>query len=298
MKITFLGTGAGEGYPGLYCECPNCTYAREHGGRNIRTNTATLLDDDTLLDMNDTCPVTAARLGISLARVRRLLITHSDDDHLSSQVLWWRFGGHNDQSQTDEALFALPLSEKMKRSAPRFTSVPTLDVYGNRATKHALMQIRPQIFDEPSPQQVAYHEIREGNEYVSGDVTFAPIRAQHGYAGFCHNYILTRGGKTLLYATDTGGYDEDMLAIVLSQKYDCVIMEGTLGLGASLDGHMSLEKNLRFQKLLRENGCWKHDERMYLTHMSPHWTPPHDQYVEMLADKGLSVAWDGLQIEI
>ena len=21
MKITFLGTGAGEGYPGLYCDC-------------------------------------------------------------------------------------------------------------------------------------------------------------------------------------------------------------------------------------------------------------------------------------
>ena len=25
MKLTFLGTGAGETYPGYWCECPHCT---------------------------------------------------------------------------------------------------------------------------------------------------------------------------------------------------------------------------------------------------------------------------------
>ena len=33
MKITFLGTGAGEGYPGLWCQCVHCSYARKHGGK-------------------------------------------------------------------------------------------------------------------------------------------------------------------------------------------------------------------------------------------------------------------------
>ena len=34
MKLTFLGTGAGETYPGYWCECPHCTYARKHRGKN------------------------------------------------------------------------------------------------------------------------------------------------------------------------------------------------------------------------------------------------------------------------
>mgnify|MGYP002244409905 CR=1 FL=1 len=33
MKLTFLGTGAGETYPGYWCECPHCTYARKHRGK-------------------------------------------------------------------------------------------------------------------------------------------------------------------------------------------------------------------------------------------------------------------------
>ncbi len=299
MKITFLGTGAGEGYPGLYCECRHCSYARQHGGRNIRTSSALLIDSDTLIDMNDTCVVTAARLGISMARVKRLLITHSDDDHLSPQMLWWRFGGVWDQAMPDEELFQKPIGEQMKFSMPRFTSLETMDVYGNAATKEALLKIRPHLFDDPSPQQMVWHEIREGEEYVSGDVSFIPVRAQHGRPGFCHNYIVSRGGRTMLYASDTGGYDEDMMQIILSQKYDAVVMESTYGLFPGLEfGHMSIVKNIAFRDRLRENGCWKGEEKFFLTHMSPHWTPPYDEYAPMMAGKGFTVAWDGMQVEI
>ena len=50
MKILFLGTSAGESYPGVWCACPNCAYARARGGRNLRMNTGTMIDDDVLLD--------------------------------------------------------------------------------------------------------------------------------------------------------------------------------------------------------------------------------------------------------
>ncbi|MBI4976656.1 MAG: hypothetical protein HZC28_04195 [Spirochaetes bacterium] len=288
MNVTFLGTGAGEGYPGLFCECPNCTYARVHGGRNIRTNTATLIDADTMLDMNDTCFVTAARMGIPLGRVRHLLITHSDDDHLSSQMLWWRF--------MTPGLDTMPKAEQMKISSPRFTAVPDLHVFGSRATKHALMRVRPEIFDTPSRQQIIYHQIEDGKSYQEGGLTIRAIRAQHGAPGFCHNYIVERGGKTLLYASDTGGYDDDMMKILFEYRYDLVIMEGTYGLGYNGPGHMCLEKNRAFRKLLADHGCFADNARMVITHMSPHWTPPHDEYAAMLSDEGIDVAYDGLRI--
>ena len=29
----FYGTGAAEGVPSPFCDCPMCNYAREHGGK-------------------------------------------------------------------------------------------------------------------------------------------------------------------------------------------------------------------------------------------------------------------------
>ena len=37
---------------------------------------------------------------------------------------------------------------------------------------------------------------------------------------------------------------------------------------------------------------------MFLTHMSPHWTPPHDLYAPMMAEEGFTVAYDGMIAEI
>ncbi|BFG89672.1 hypothetical protein Q99_00971 [Enterococcus faecalis EnGen0064] len=38
MKINYLGTGAAERIPGIFCNCKLCKYAREKKGREIRTN--------------------------------------------------------------------------------------------------------------------------------------------------------------------------------------------------------------------------------------------------------------------
>ena len=55
MKLTFLGTGAGEGYPGYWCECPHCTYARKHRGKNLRTNSSMVIDEELLIDIGPSC---------------------------------------------------------------------------------------------------------------------------------------------------------------------------------------------------------------------------------------------------
>ena len=50
MKILYMGTAAAEGWPGLFCSCDVCSHARKAGGRNLRTRTQAMLDDDLLLD--------------------------------------------------------------------------------------------------------------------------------------------------------------------------------------------------------------------------------------------------------
>ena len=40
MKIKYLGTGAAEGWPGVFCNCQHCREAREKGGKNICTRSS------------------------------------------------------------------------------------------------------------------------------------------------------------------------------------------------------------------------------------------------------------------
>ncbi|MGN0801491.1 MAG: MBL fold metallo-hydrolase [Candidatus Faecivicinus sp.] len=289
MKITFIGTSAGEGYPGVWCECPNCAKARRLGGRNIRGNSCALLDDDFLIDMNAHFAAMAPRLGISPSKIFGLLITHPHMDHFAPEFL--------EKRAMSPSLRGLSDAAKQQYISPCFTELPMLHVFGNAYARKKLFA-QDGVMERPELTRIEFHLIADGQPQTMGDLTFTPVRAQHtNIAGFAHSYILERGGKTLLYASDTGGYDPDMMDIILSHKYDCIIMEGTFGLGASVDGHMSLKKNREMLRLLEAHRAWKNGVNFHLTHICPHWTPPHDEYAAMLKDEGIEVAYDGKVIE-
>lgn len=291
MRLRFLGTSAGESYPGIWCQCPNCAYARAHGGRNLRMNTGTMIDDDVLLDLNSCGFHTAARLGVSLTGVKTLLATHPHPDHMALEPLEWRAAPRWAET--------LPEDERVHYGAPRFTPLPMMTVYGNEQVEKLLVGRRPELFDGSANAQMRFVRIREGETVQAENLSFTPVRARHGEPGFCHSYILRRGGKTLLYALDAGGYDPDMLALILSEKYDGVVSECTCGrCDAENDGHMNEAKNVAFRRTLLEHGCISEHTPVLLTHMSPHWTPPHDLYAPEMAEKGFTVAYDGMTIEI
>lgn len=289
MKVTFIGTSAGEGYPGVWCECVNCRKAREWGGRNIRGNSSMMIDDDFLVDCSAHFAAMAPRLGISPSRIKGLLVTHAHMDHFAPEFLWKRMMSRELRGLSDE--------EKMKYISPNFTELPTLHVFGNEFV-HKRMAAESNLLENMDVNMLEFHLIEEGVSQTLDDLTFTPVRAQHtNIRGFAHSYIIERGGKTLLHASDTGGYDDDMMQLILSKKYDCIIMEGTFGLGASVDGHMSLEKNRKMLRLFNDHNVWKNGANFHLTHICPHWTPPHDEYAAMLQEEGIEVAYDGKVIE-
>jgi len=304
MKITFLGTSAGESYPAIWCDCENCTYAREHGGKNIRMNTGSMIDDDILLDMNSCGFYTAARLGVSLTKVKHLIVTHPHSDHLTVEPLAWRRANPGATEIEGEA--------KYKKFSPRFTKIPMMTIYGNRHVRARLVDAHPEFTNGSMDVQMRFCDIKEGERVDAGDgLSFIPVAAIHGGDGhgitydetgswnFAHSYIIERGGKKLLYALDTGGFEPEMMNLILSHTYDGVVMEGTFGLNDTPNtGHMNTKKNIEFRELLLEKGCIKDDTPFFLTHMAPHWTPPYDIYAPMMAEKGFIVAYDGMVAEI
>lgn len=287
MKLTFLGTGAGEGYPGYWCECPHCTYARKHRGKNLRTNSSMVIDEELLIDMGPSCFDNAARFGVNLSKIKTLLVTHPHEDHLQPQHLYWR--------NTDESLLPLTYVEKMRHGGPRFTDIPQLNIYGNSF----VMETLGKSLDDMEELKINLHEIKEGKEEKTDGYRILPVRGNHGsQRGFSHSYIIQKDEKTLLYALDSGSYDEDQFALIQEYQYDAVIMEGTTGLNEQYGGHMCLVNNIRIRERLKENKCLRENSRFLLTHLSPHWCPPHDWYESIVASEGLELAYDGLQIEI
>lgn len=287
MKLTFLGTGAGETYPGYWCECPHCTYARKHRGKNLRTNSSMVIDEELLIDMGPSCFDNAARFGVNLSKLKTLLVTHPHEDHLYPQHLRWR--------NTDESLLPLTYVEKMRHGGPRFTDIPQLNIYGNSFVMETLRK----SLDDMEELKINLHEIKEGKEEKTDGYRILPVRGNHGsQQGFSHSYIIQKDKKTLLYALDSGSYDEDQFALIQEYQYDAVIMEGTTGLNEQYGGHMCLVNNIRIRERLKENKCLRENSRFLLTHLSPHWCPPHDWYESIVASEGLELAYDGLQIEI
>lgn len=49
MKLHYLGTGAAERVPALFCHCQVCEQARQHGGKDIRTQTQALIDGGAII---------------------------------------------------------------------------------------------------------------------------------------------------------------------------------------------------------------------------------------------------------
>ena len=77
MKIKFLGTGASEGIPDLFCRCAVCEKARLHKGRENRTRAGLMVDDDLLIDFSPDFFSNSIKFGIDGNKIETLLITHS-----------------------------------------------------------------------------------------------------------------------------------------------------------------------------------------------------------------------------
>ncbi|MDE7296530.1 MAG: hypothetical protein K2N84_04615, partial [Clostridia bacterium] len=79
MKVTFLGTGAAEGIPALFCNCEFCKGARKRG--EIRSRSQVLLDGELSIEFPPDAFYHAAAFHIDLSAIKYLLVTHSHMDH-------------------------------------------------------------------------------------------------------------------------------------------------------------------------------------------------------------------------
>lgn len=96
---------AAEGIPALFCNCPLCTYAREHHKREVRTRSQALIDEKLLIDFPADSYKHALENEIDLSAISYLLITHSHDDHFYPMDLLMRLPDYGKNGEPSSFIF-------------------------------------------------------------------------------------------------------------------------------------------------------------------------------------------------
>ncbi|MCX7016823.1 MAG: MBL fold metallo-hydrolase [Candidatus Sumerlaeota bacterium] len=294
LTFTFLGTAASEEYPAVFCRCEHCAKARALGGRNVRVQSSAHLSPDCLIDFNHGSVYRAQEFGISLPDAQHVLVTHVHEDHLAPGRVRCR------RMNPSVALPVVGEARKAPESVGvRFCELPMLHVYGNRRVCEAL-RVQGQDPD-PAVYRLQLHEVGYFETFQAGDMRCTTLKADHmgqtGEPGL--NYIIERDGRTILYALDTGWYPRESLERIFQFQYDLVVAEGTFGLGREdPKQHFNLAMAERALALFRDRGLLKPGAPFCVSHLCPHWTPVHDEIAPVMAEKGVTIAYDGLSVDL
>ena len=105
------------------------------------------------------------------------------------------------------------------------------------------------------------------------------------------------GRRRLLYATDTGPLPEAAWQALSGQSFDCIVLEETMGYKEKAQ-HLGLASFLEQYHRFQKEGSLRPGGRMVATHLSHQWNPVHDKLVSILEPQGVTVAYDGLTLEL
>lgn len=280
MKLQYLGTGAAEGMPALFCSCPVCTRSMKEGGKSLRMRSCSLLNGRVMIDFSPDIFAQKLRFGLKLDDIRTIVFTHAHPDHMDLYAL--------------ETLGKASCS--MHPGVPEKEDV--VHLYGSRYVKARFER----IFEEANVlrERFCFHEVQPYVPFEAAGCTFHPLRANHRPREVedCLIYAVEDGQSALLYANDTGALDtevDDYLA-ARGLRFDLVSMDCARGLLPG-DGHMGFAECRALMTRLKTKGLLQENARTILNHLSHMHNMTHSEWEQFAAPYGVEVAYDGLIVD-
>jgi len=278
MRLQFLGTAAAEAIPALWCDCQTCATAKARGGKEIRRRCSYLIDADTMVDFGPDAFWQVTQFNIDLVNLRRIIFTHPHEDHLNPVDLYWRF---------------TPYFSHVSNKLTIIGSQPVFD----RILAH-FHGVRPdhtfeRFLLEPKVVQA-------GVPSSDGDIDLLPLAANHAPGLEPLIYVISRGGKRLLIANDTGWLPDASWQALADIKLDAAVIEstGTLKSADLRNGHLGLNTTVAFRDRLRDMGCIQANTPVVTNHFSHNGTMNHAEMVDTYGKHGITVAYDGMILDI
>ena len=273
IKIRFLGTAAYEGVPALFCECDTCKKSLAAGGRNLRSRLQALVNDDLLLDFPPDTLWHTRRFGLDWTKIKTCLITHSHSDHF--------------------------YPEDIQQLEPVYSHGDFfLHFY---AGESGYRKLREMLNFAGAEKRIALSEVRGGDAFTAGGYDVLALPANHDPRSSPVFYAIGRDGKRLLYAHDTGVFPDSVWEILGGgPRFDLVSFDCTAGLGKWGDwreGHMTIRPALEMLQKMREAGLADCATVAVINHFSHNCGSTHDELAEAAREYGVTVAYDGFEVE-
>lgn len=285
MKLQFLGTGAAEGVPAIFCKCAVCEEIRRRGEKEYHTRAQYLIDDELGIEFPPDAYYHALRFNVDLTNVQHLLITHSHMDHFYAHDFILR--GYKYTSES-----GLPLT-----------------IYGNSEVMQVFVECtRREMKDAVSPNFTLV-EVLPFQPFVCGkekEYTVTPLLAQHSKTEQAFVYLIEKAEKSYLHLTDTGRLPKETLQYLEEYfakrerkvdfvTFDCTFLRHTAG---EVSRHMGLEDNRAMQEEFFRRKIADGHTRYAITHYSHNGAPLSENLTELGEEYGYIPAFDGLCVEI
>ena len=275
MKLKYFGTAAAEGYPAMFCNCENCRKAMKLGGKNIRSRSQAIVDNELLIDFPCDTYLHCLSNGVNLHDIHNCLITHVHRDHLYPvDLIYFKPG------------FSHPAEDYV------------LNLYGSADVESTLFPLLP----ETVKKHLNVITVNPFEPFKVGKYEVTALKAYHGTDN-PYIYVISDGKKTILYAHDTDIPREETWEYMKKADlhFDLVTMDCTEGAYEDLiyHGHMCLGRNVACRDRMLEEGLIDNNTVVVLNHFSHNGLySNYDEFKPIAADKNFSVSFDGMEIDL
>lgn len=276
MQVRYLGTGAAEGIPALFCECEFCKRARA-GKETVRSRSQVVLDGELSIDFPPDAFYHNAAFGAELSKLKYLLITHSHMDH---------FYAHD---------FVLRGYKYAKGE------LTPLHIFGNGEVREVFEECTRREMRGDVRSLICFHELRAFEPVVFGGFRAVPLKARHSSKD-PFVFMIERGDKRILHLTDSGMLPEEDFAYLEKEgkafdliTFDCTFLFDSVSESAR---HMGVYENEKIFSRLKEAGLAHDNTKKVLTHFSHNSAPAQDKLIRAEKQFRAIAAYDGMQIDL
>ncbi len=280
MKLKILGSGGGEGFPALFCRCNNCENARKLGGRNIRTCSQALINDELLIDLPMDTISHSLNTGMCFGDYKSVLITHTHIDHFAPTLLRSRGGvyAHNLKHQKINIYGPNNIKSVFDLTNSGFGEVP----------EHIMENINLTPLKDKTPVFIDGYNV-------------IPLKALHAPNLGSFNYVIIKDGKSVLYLLDSGYPEKETLSYLssLNITFNCVVLDATMGVSPvnAYKYHMGFEENKMLKEELISLNIANEETVFIASHITHNKAGTHEEIEEIFNGTGIIVAYDGLEVE-
>jgi len=287
-SLCFLGTGAGDCVEMRGAAGRTEVDPRKTGAKDARHAPGLWIGPDLLIDRFSDERLRAC--GIHEDDIRHLLISHAHQDHFQP----------------------LTILELVRRRSSRPSH--GLTVHGNGTVRHALefalahrWNGRAGVFQRRTDgPEIPVTEVAPGTSFDVWGIRVTAVPASHCIdkknmiqQEQALNFVLERGGKTLFYGLDSSYLLPQAREILSGFRLDVAIMDATFGpmkIDPVVSGHHNFAMLDETLEQLRQAGTVDEDTVVVADHISYDAVQPHDEIAGPLAERGITLAFDGMTL--